>query len=277
MEKRPIKWKKVTYWASVTVLSLVIVVCSVMIGHKLISDAHNERQYDDLASLKASETPRPQIPTGPAPTDPSTGETLPTEPTEPAPTEMLFDYKLIYDINNDMVGWIQVPGTDIDYPVVQSPYEANFYLRRNFYKKGAACGTIYVREKCNVNKPSDNVTIYGHNMSNGSMFADLHLYEKESFYQDNRYIYFDTLYEKHTYEIFAVFLSSANLSKGFAYHTFDDAASASEYDSFVSKCKELSIYDTGITPTYGDKLITLSTCDKSIDQGRFVVVARRVV
>lgn len=211
--------------------------------------------------------------TVPEPTEPS-ATTEPTQPTEP---KILSQFQALHAINKDMVGWIEIPGTEINYPVVQSPYEANFYLRKNFYKEKATCGTIYVREACNVFAPSDNVTIYGHNMRNGTMFADLHLYEEKSFWWDNRYIFFDTLYEYHTYEIFAIFISTADLDVGFKYHIFDDARNQQEYDEFVAKCKELSLYDTGITPEYGEKLITLSTCDKSIDDGRFVVVARRVV
>jgi hypothetical protein len=134
-----------------------------------------------------------------------------------------------------------------------------------------------VREKCDVWEPSDNVTIYGHNMLNGTMFADLHDYEEKSFWKNNKLVYFDTLYEYHTYEIFAVFIVSGYLDQGFNYHTFDDAANAAEFDEFVATCKELALYDTGITPKYGEKLITLSTCDKSIENGRLVVVARRIM
>ncbi len=276
------KSKKIVYWLTVGILAAVIVVCACLIGHKLISDARNKQQYDQLGSLKDSagtQDTRPSIPD--TVTVPSTEDaeqvTLPSDPELSDGDGMIMEYKLLYEINNDMVGWIQIDGTDIDYPVVQSPYKANFYLRRNFYKKSATCGTIYVREACDVNKPSDNVTIYGHNMSNGTMFADLHLYEDQSFWEENRYIKFDTLYEYHTYEIFAVFISTADLSVGFSYHTFDDALSENHYDSFVAQCKELALYDTGITPQYGEKLITLSTCDKSIEDGRFVVVARRVI
>lgn len=246
------------------------------------SEESTEPSEDLPPEISLPQESRPAMPTvepSVEPSEPAEPSTEPsvepsTEPTEPP--SMLLQYQMLYNINTDTVGWINIPGTSIDYPVVQSPYEKDFYLRKDFYKQKATCGTIYVREKCDVFKPSDNLTIYGHNMRNGTMFADLHKYESKSFWENNRYVLFDTLYEYHAYEIFAVFISSADLSIGFSYHTFDDARTQAEFDYFVGRCKELSLYDTGITPQYGDKLITLSTCDKSIEEGRFVVVARRV-
>lgn len=280
--------RKIVYWTCVVGLVMVILVCLGLIGHKLITDARDQKEYAKLESLKASaavDVTRPSIPVDPTeptvetePSTEATEETV-TQPTQGDPNapQMLYQYQLLYNLNPDIVGWIQIPGTEIDYPVMQTPDDANFYLRRNFYKEYSVAGAIYAREKCDVFTPSDNVTLYGHNMKNGSMFAALHKYEEKSFWRDNRYIYFDTLYEMHTYEIFAVFISTADLSTGFSYHTFDNAANEAEYDMFVENCKSLSLYDTGITPKLGEKLITLSTCDKSLEEGRFVVVARRVV
>ena len=211
--------------------------------------------------------------TVPEPVETAPPETEPTEPTEP---QILYEYRVLHEVNPDVIGWMTIPGTVIDYPVVQSLYERNFYLRRNYLKQNATCGTLYARERCDVFKPADNITIYGHKMGNGTMFADLHNYKQKSFWEENKYIHFDTIYEHHTYEIFAAFRSTADLSIGFRYHIFDDAADQAEYDTFVATCKSLADYDTGITPQLGEKLITLSTCDKSIDQGLYVVVARMI-
>ena len=281
-------FQKILFWVIVTVLVAVIIWCLSQIIYKVVTDAQDKGQYDTLASSKDAAT------TGPRPThttvltEPTTEPTEPTEPDEepvnpeqpddlPGLEGMIKEYQAMYTLNNDMVGWIEIPGTAIDYPVVQSPYQTNFYLRRNFYKEKATCGAIYVREKCDVTKPSDNLTLYGHNMANGTMFGHLHKYKEKSFWQENKLVYFDTLYEYHTYEIFAVFRTTADLSKGFSYHTFDDAADEAAFNAFVNECKRLSMYNTGITPVYGEKLITLSTCDRSITDGRLVVVARRVM
>ena len=108
------------------------------------------------------------------------------------------------------------------------------------------------------------------------MFACLGDYTSKRAWENNSLIFFDTLTEYHTYKIFAVFKTSANLGQGFRYHMFVDAANEQEFDEFVSTCKQLSFYDTGITPVYGDKLICLSTCEYTLDNGRLVVAAVRI-
>ena len=113
-------------------------------------------------------------------------------------------------------------------------------------------------------------------MKDGSMFACLHNYTKKEYWEDNKLILFNTMYEYHTYKIFAVFKTTATLGKGFSYHKFVDAADEAAFNEFVSTCKKLSFYDTGIAPVYGDQLICLSTCEYTLDNGRLVVCARRV-
>lgn len=275
------KVAKILYWGLIAVLILIILACAGLIAAKLITDARDKSEYNELQQMRPSVT-RPSMDltvTQPTQTDP-TQDTLPeqTDPTTAPPIDdtVLYEYQLLYEINRDMVGWIQIEGTAIDYPVVQTPNEPNFYLRRNFYKENATCGTIYAREACNINLPSDNVTLYGHNMRNGTMFADLHKFEQKSFWNDHRYVNFDTLHEYRTYEIFAVFKTTADLTKGFSYHVYDTFATEKAFNEYVTTCKNLSMYDTGVMPAFGEKLLTLSTCDKSISDGRLVVVCRLV-
>lgn len=277
------KAAKILYWGTITVLILIIIACAGLIGAKLITDAQDKGEYSELQELRPDVT-RPSInldATKPSVTEPTQSESEQTEPTVPTippniDDTVLFEYQPLYEINRDMVGWIQIEGTAIDYPVVQTPDSPNFYLRRNFYKEKATCGTIYAREACDINLPSDNVTLYGHNMRNGTMFADLHKYKQKSFWEKHRYVNFDTLNEYRTYEIFAVFKTTADLTKGFTYHIYDTFATEKAFNEYVSTCKNMDLYDTGVMPVYGDKLLTLSTCDKTIADGRLVVVCRLV-
>ena len=192
--------------------------------------------------------------------------------------DVLAKYRELYLQNEDMVGWIKVEDTNINYPVVQSVNEPNFYLKHKFDKTYSAYGCPYVQENCDVQKPSDNIIIYGHHMNDGSMFTGLMKYRNKSFWEGHKTITFDTLTDRHQYEVIAVFKTVVytDSSDSFKYYEFTDAENAAEFDAYVAKCKELSLYDTGVSAEYGDKLISLSTCEYSRNNGRLVVVAKRV-
>lgn len=200
-----------------------------------------------------------------------------THPVTGKPMQVLREYAQIFQMNTDMVGWIKIDGTNVNYPVMQTPDYVNYYLHRDFYKEYSKHGSIYANEMANLQTPSDNVTLYGHNMNDDSMFATLHEYNDPSFYGNHAYISFDTLFEHHVYQIISVFYTTDFLDTGFAYHLFVDGTEE-EFNDFVATCKDLALYETGVTATYGDKLLTLSTCDDDYadDHGRFVVVAKRI-
>lgn len=190
---------------------------------------------------------------------------------------VLREYSTVFLMNPDMVGWIKIPGTKVNYPVLQNMDEINYYLKRDFYGQSARHGSIYAHEMADFNAPSDNITLYGHNMADGTMFAGLHAYEDPEFYKEHPYILFDTLTSHQIYKIVAVFYTTDDPIKGFPYHEFTDG-DEHEFNLFVEECKSLSMYDTGVNPVYGNKLLTLSTCDHDIfdDHGRFVVVAMKI-
>lgn len=193
-------------------------------------------------------------------------------------SDLLKEYQDLYLQNDDMVGWIKIDGTKINYPVMQTVDEPNFYLRRGFDKKYTIYGCPYMQENCNVDKPSDNLVIYGHHMNDGTMFANLMKYTKKSFWEEHKTIIFDTLEEHKEYEVMAAFKTVvySDSPESFKYYHFVDAENEEEFNAFVEKCKELSFYDTGVEAEYGDKFITLSTCEYSKKNSRMVVVAKRV-
>ena len=266
--------KKVLFTAVFLLLLGAFGVSAFMVGNYLIDGKKQADRYNELSEIAANaQTGAAETTEATDAAEETTEATKSTEITEP---EMLPGYKEIYEMNNHVVGWIKMEGTPMDYPVMQTPEEPNFYLYRNFDKKDSARGSIYAREVCDINEPSDNITLYGHNMADGSMFATLNNYIYERNWENNSLIFFDTLYEYHTYKIFAVFKTSANIGEGFSYHQCVDAADEEEFNEFVSTCKKLAFYDTGITPVYGDKLLCLSTCEYTLDNGRLVVAAVRI-
>lgn len=190
----------------------------------------------------------------------------------------LSDYQDLYLQNNDMVGWIKIEDTKINYPVMQSKDNPNFYLKHGFDKAYTDYGCPYIQENCDVDIPSDNLIIYGHNMKDSSMLSGLMKYTDKSFWESHKTIRFDTLTEKCNYEVIAVFKTVVytDSPESFKYYQFVNADTGDEFNAYITKCKELALYDTGVTAEYGDKLITLSTCEYSRNNGRMVVVAKKI-
>lgn len=186
---------------------------------------------------------------------------------------VLPQYADLFSINPDFAGWLQIPGTDIDYPVMQTPEDPDYYLSRNFYETETNQGSIFADGRCDLQRPSENILLHGHHMRDGSMFGSLVDYEDKSFWEEHKYIFFDTLTETHTYEVLAVFISSVNAGADFPYYQFVDSDDVG-YDSFIRLCKRYSLYDTGVDASYGENLLTLSTCEYTADNNRFVVVAK---
>lgn len=179
--------------------------------------------------------------------------------------------------NNDLTGWISIPDTVIDYPVMQCA-DNEFYLHHDFDKREDRYGCLYVKDIADVNTPGTNFVIYGHNMKDGTMFGMLDQYVERSFYEKHRQIFFDTLYEERKYEIMSVFLSNANGDKetGFKYYQFYQADTEEEFAYFYDHIMDKSLHDTGVTAEFGDTFLTLSTCAYHEEDGRIVVVAKRV-
>lgn len=273
------------YYALLLILVGVFAACAWYLADYYIGSRQQAGEYDDLAALV--DAARPDVPDATTPNEDTPDATAPSggEDSRLPPASLkdqvnengiLLEYAPLYAMNSDMAGWLRIDGTKINYPVMQTPDRADYYLRRNFKDENSAWGCIYAREECDLDTPSDNITIYGHNMKDGSMFAGLHSYAKREFWEEHRYIQFDTLREHHTYEIFAVFKTTASEKKGFEYHEFIDAMDEIEFDTFIAKCLSLSLYGTDIVPEYGDKIICLSTCEYSQTNGRLVVAAVRV-
>ena len=264
------KISKFLYRLLVVALIAVFLISGSFVARYMIDSVQQKNEYERLAAIveQARAEALLTVPPALAPSDPVQS----TEPEEPA---ILPEYASSYEENSDLVGWMVIDGTPINYPVMQTPDRVDYYLKRNFKGEPNDHGCLYVRETCDVFTPSDNVTIYGHHMKDGSMFSGLDKFRKQSFWEEYNTIRFDTLYERHTYTVFAVFTTTASVGEGFAYHLFENAENAAHFDKFVSTCKSLSFYDTGITPQYGDKMICLSTCEYSQINGRLVVMAVR--
>lgn len=222
-----------------------------------------------------------------------------TEPSESSVTEaiILSKYKELYERNNDLIGWLTIEGTKIDYPVMQTMEDEQYYLHRDFYGEKNKNGcllldtdtwtgvgsrkteyTHLVGGEMVTKKPSTNLIIHGHDMRNGDMFGNLDLYQDKEYGMKHNIICFDSLYEHREYELISVYRSKVYQSDTeiFKYYQFFQADSKEEFDEWNKYIKELQLYDTGVTAEFGDEFITLSCCDSYTEDGRFVVVGKRI-
>ena len=205
-------------------------------------------------------------------------------------SKILPEYETLYNQNSDMVGWLTIKDTVIDYPVMQTMEDEQYYLKRNFEKEDDDNGCLimdtdsvvgegsielgYAEDK----KPSTNLIIHGHKMRSGNMFGELSLYEDKTYGKEHNIIYFDSIYEKREYELISVFYSKIFYQHEdvFKYYKFFQADTQEEFDDWYHNIKQKSLYDTGVEAKFGDEFITLSVCAYHVPDGRFVVVGKRI-
>lgn len=210
-------------------------------------------------------------------------------PAAKALPEILPEYHTLHQKNPDMVGWLSIEGTNIDYPVMQTMEDEDYYLYRNFYQEESRSGCLVLdtdsvpgagtkeNHYADGTPPSTNLIIHGHTMPSGEMFGSLKLCADEEYGREHSIICFDTLYEKRRYELIAAFYSQVYYENEevFKYYQFFQADSDEEFSDWYENIQKLSLYHTGVTAAPGDEFITLSCCSYHVEDGRFVVVGKR--
>ena len=177
------------------------------------------------------------------------------------------DFTALREVNGDVLGWILIPGTAVSYPLVQGE-DNQYYLTRTWKKWTSAVGSIFLECRSSRDLSDFNTVVYGHRMNNGSMFASLKYYQKQSYWQEHPCVYITDDNGTHKYDIFAAYeaaVDSATYQIGFSG---DDARQA-----FLDDCLSRSVITTGITPTVSDRVLTLSTCTGRGHETRWVVQA----
>lgn len=192
------------------------------------------------------------------------------------PDRILPELKAIYEKNKDLVGWLRIPGTVINYPVVQTR-NSEYYLDHDFYGKENNNGQIILDTRCDPYTPSYNLVISGHHMRSGDMFGNLPMYADEEYWSEHKFAEFDNLMERKQYVIMAAFYSADydEHEEGFRYNK--DVQYRIDAEQWLEEIRENQIYETGIDAEFGDEFITLTTCERSRRQdGRFVLILRKI-
>lgn len=277
-------------------LTIIAIVCLLLAGVLLISgfldDRRTAQTIEKLSSTQESGTDALSD-TDNAATNPATSSepdnspeaAIPTSESEPfsdstfePETRVENPYKESYLANEDMAAWLQIPETNIDYPVMWTPRDENYYLRRDFDGSGNRNGCLILDTDSCLEPLTTNLIIHGHNMKTGAMFGKLSEYEEQEYFENHRQIILYTEECQRNYEVIAVFRSQVykKSDQVFKFYKFFRADTQEEFDDFYNNIKELSLYDTGVTAEFGDHFLTLSTCSYHVEQGRFVVVAKEV-
>lgn len=249
----------------------VAVGCLGYFGIYTFQAVRTQQEFARIAAFRerAEDLPYPEVVTGPVIHYTQDGERV--------IPEVLDEYKNLYNSNKRLIGWLKIDDTNIDYPVMQTT-DNEYFLTHNINQQKDRNGALFLDKDCDVLAPSTNLIVYGHHMRSGNMFGTLDKYSSEEYYKEHPVIQFDSIYEKGTYEVMYVFRSKIYNEEDvvFKYYQFIDAMSQQEFDSNMQEMAAMSLYDTGVTASYGDRLLTLSTCDYYVDDGRFVVVAKRI-
>lgn len=257
----------------------LLIVCLLFL-HNRIQDRHSQDTVEELrqqASVASETIPAP-TPEPAAPSPAATPAATSTPTPVPTPEAVVNPYKEAFLSNKDMRAWLQIPGTNIDYPVMWTPEDEQYYLYRDFDGSSNQNGSLILDTDSCVDPLTTNLIIHGHNMKSGAMFGHLTDYQQESFYQEHRDIILYTEECQRNYEVIAVFRSQVFRKSDdvFKFYQFFQADTQEEFDDFYNNIKEMSLYDTGVTAEFGDHFITLSTCVYHVETGRFVVVAKEV-
>ncbi len=251
----------------IALFSILLVFSLVSMARIYLGNYDQEKQIEELTQLRSIDT------------EPNSGEgaAAPSPVIEKAQERiMLPEFQALYKRNPDIVGWLTVDGTRIDYPIMQNHQDGEFYLNHDFEREINKNGLPFLDESSHIDD-SDILLIHGHHMKSGAMFAELMKFKKESYYKEHATLQFSSLYEKEQYEIVAVILSKVYLETDevFKYYQIDKVQTSSEFELYMQNIAKLALYDTGVTAQYGDKLIVLSTCEYSTKDGRLAVVARK--
>lgn len=197
---------------------------------------------------------------------------------DPSTLTILPEYQEAYAQNNDLIGWLRISDTSVDYPVVQRAGDNEYYLDHAFDGSTDSAGSLFMDSRSDAVNPTTNTIIYGHNMKSGLMFGRMSDFLDADYYNAHKAVSFDTIYEKRQYEIVAVCLSEVAYQDegGYRYYNFIQAGNQAEWDAFVNNIRSLSVYGTDVDLEPADEVLTLSTCNSYTQDGRLFLVAKRV-
>lgn len=258
--------KKLVLLIVASVSVVVLIVCVVRLALYSLDSYRSEKNVDNLKEKIEND-----ISSSSGEVSGMSGESISEEIT-------VSKFNTLYKENRDFAGWIHIDGTKIDYPVMQTINDEEFYLHRNFYKEESAAGLPFIDCRCDIVRPSTNIIIYGHNMKSGDMFADLLKYDDKDYLEEHDTIVFDTIFRENKYKIISVFRTDVSEDSGedFKFYTFVNASDSYSLKRYLAEVKSYSKHEIPFDPDKVVSVITLSTCEYTKKDGRYVVIAAKM-
>ena len=270
-----LKTRKAVFWYRVIILVCILIFAGSLTKLIMIFHEYNSAvsEYSDIENEFAVEI-----------SDDTTGaaivseESIEVEQTDENGKKSTFvfkplsvDFDSLKKTNKDVIGWIQFETFNLSYPIVKDSGD-NYYLNHTFKKQKNSSGSIFIGPANNSNFQDTNTIIFGHNMKNGSMFGLLGRYKEKAYFQYNQYFRIYTPDGTQRYQIFSVYKAPVN---GSAYSIWSRTG-GTEYANWIKELKKNSMYDTGVSVSENDSIVTLSTCVTGEDSKRLVVQAKRI-
>lgn len=244
--------------AIIVILAIVLVASSAYLVYYFYQSNKNKNLYEEVQEeIEYDET---------------------TEELKTVNQEFVEKVKELQGENPDVKGWIRIENTNVNYPLVQAT-DNNYYLKRNYKKEKSSYGSIFINCNSDIKDENANVIIYGHDMRDGQMFKDLLKYQDKTFYDEHPELTIATEEGEAKYEIIFAFKSrifyedEKNVFRYYQYYHFKDEK---KYNEYINNCRKIQLYDTGKTAIFGEQLVTLITCEYSQENGRMVVVAKKL-
>ena len=266
--------RKIQTGIVIGIFSVIIIACLISIFPRMYTENKEKEAFRQLAEIVTEET-----------TDTTIEETI-RKPNllkvsdfdNEVQDEQTVYYTTYYEphsiselisMNSECFGWISIADTNINYPVMHTPSNPQKYLNKNFYGEYSYSGTPFFDARCSAD--STNLIIYGHHMNNGTMFADLCNYTDYSYFAEHPTVVLETKDGVFAYSVFSVMKVKSDDD----WYRFTSVGTEKSYEKKISYAKEKSIYDTEITPVYGQQILTLSTCYGYNQDNRILVLAVR--
>lgn len=266
--------RKIQTGIVIGIFSVIIIACLISIFSRMYTENKEKEAFRQLAEIVTEDT-----------TDASIEETI-KKPNilkvsnydNEVQAEQTVSYTTYFQphsvsnllsMNSECFGWISIAGTNINYPVMHTLSNPQKYLNKNFYGEYSYSGTPFLDSRCSAD--STNLIIYGHHMNNGTMFADLCNYTDYSYFTEHLTVVLETKDGAFAYSVFSVM----KVKSDDGWYKLTTVGTEKSYNSRIEYAKEKSIYNTEITPVYGQQILTLSTCYGYNQDNRILVLAVR--